>query len=787
MSAADYEAIDDRRYRSDRSDRSHRHRDRRDEPRYVETQEVYTRVPAAPEAPYAVRQTTTDVVRRPVHTDSDLSVEEVARDFPPPGAGAYVQQRTMIRDDRYRGPPVRSRSAERGMAYGAYGGDPRRSYNDLDDRRSRQSALYVEQEVKQESRRRSLSRNEKIIAGVAGAALAVGGKELWDHRQADGRPVTRNPLHTAAIGAAGALVGYEGADLYNQKFAKGGEEKVKTYVAHRGRDGKIAEAYYSSEEDEKPKKISRRKSLVDQALALTGLGAAAKAVGSSRSRRGSDESRDTRARSHGGRSERGKSPEGAAKYQQAAKAALLAGATEAFRVRKEPGGLAGNSKRILTAAISAGGIDAAADRDPDRHSKRHILEAVVGGLAANYAVNGSRKDIEDDDGKSARGSRSRSRSRSKGPGGGSSGGPLAALATAGLGALAAKKLTDRSRSRSKAGSRRRRDSRDSYDSRSPSPRGGDRHKRSKSVTDYARKGLAALGIGGAAGALAHENRDRSRSRGDVEYEETHSRRSHRSDRDRSRSRGPDDGYRSSRHGDSGRDGNFDTRDGVYDDPRYADSRASNVDSRSGGGRSGRARDGRKNKRIAEGKQSESDSDLGSSTDDEKRIKKMKGKQFLTAGLATVATIHAAHSVYQSMEKREARKKAVQDGEMSPEEARKLKAKATLQDAASIGIAALGIKGAISEIKEANEMRHECKEFREKKEERHNKRLERQKKIPRDKDGKNEGRRRSSGSQSQRAPPMGRPYDDYELPRFGDGNPYATTLPPPPVGYYDDRR
>jgi hypothetical protein len=103
---------------------------------------------------------------------------------------------------------------------------------------------------------------------------------------------------------------------------------------------------------------------------------------------------------------------------------------------------------------------------------------------------------------------------------------------------------------------------------------------------------------------------------------------------------------------------------------------------------------------------------------------MKGKQFLTMGLASVATIHAAHNVYQSMEKREARKKAVKEGKMSPEEARKLKSKAVLQDAASIGIAALGIKGAISEIKEANEMRRECKEFREKKELRHQKRLER---------------------------------------------------------------
>lgn len=74
---------------------------------------------------------------------------------------------------------------------------------------------------------------------------------------------------------------------------------------------------------------------------------------------------------------------------------------------------------------------------------------------------------------------------------------------------------------------------------------------------------------------------------------------------------------------------------------------------------------------------------------------MKGKQFLTAGLATVATIHAAHNVYQSMERRRAGHRAVAEGDMTVEEARKEKAKARMRTAASVGIAGLGIKGAIS--------------------------------------------------------------------------------------------
>ncbi|TVY48282.1 hypothetical protein LOCC1_G001427 [Lachnellula occidentalis] len=767
MSTMDpYDRVDDRRHRSHRHSRDDR------EPRYVETEETYVRTPAAPEAPYAVRHT--ELVRRPHREDSDLSIEEVRRDFPPPGS------RSVGRDDRY-GPSVRSRSAERG--YGDYLDDPRRSYHD-DDRRSRKSQTYADQEVVK-PRRRSLSRNQKIIAGVGGAALALAGKELWDRKQADGRPVSRNPLQSAAVGAAGAFAAYEGAEMYAKH---GGKEKIKTYISHKGRDGEVDE-YYSSEE-EKPKTKSRRKSIVEGALGLAGLGAAAKATGGSgRSRRGSGDShRSTRSRSRAGG--RGKSPEGAAKFQQAAKAALLAGATEAFRVRNEPGGWGGaKGKRILTAAIGAGGIDAAADRNPGSHGKRHILEAVVGGLAGNRLINGSRKDVEDDDGRSSRGgrSRSRARSRSKGPGGSGAGAGLAALATAGIGAIAGKKLLDHSRSRSRGDNRsrsrgggRRRGSPDSYDSRSPSPKGGkDRHKRSKSVTDYARKGLAAIGLGEAASESGGRDRDR-----DVDYEET---RVHKSSRRRRRD-GSDDGYepRGSR---GSRDDDYSQRGsgGVYDDPRYADSRSSNLGStRDGGGRrsGGRAKQGGRDRRVAEGKQDASDSDsLGSSSEDEKKIKKMKGKQLLTAGLATVATIHAAHNIYQSIEKRDARHRAVKEGEMTPEEARKLKAKATLQDAASVGIAALGIKGAISEIKEANEMRHECKVLNEEKAERHRKRLERQKKRT---GSSTSGSRRDDDYYDQ--VPSGRRLESGG-PRYTDGNPYSTgRLPAPPVGYDDyDRR
>jgi hypothetical protein len=99
------------------------------------------------------------------------------------------------------------------------------------------------------------------------------------------------------------------------------------------------------------------------------------------------------------------------------------------------------------------------------------------------------------------------------------------------------------------------------------------------------------------------------------------------------------------------------------------------------------------------------SDDSSTTDMENKRKHMKGKELLTAGLATIATIHAAHGVYSSMEAHEKRHKLVAEGEMTPEVARKKQTKAWVQDAAAVGIAALGIKGAFSEWKEMKEHRY----------------------------------------------------------------------------------
>ncbi|KAF7519567.1 hypothetical protein G7054_g13046 [Neopestalotiopsis clavispora] len=673
----------------------------------------------APEPRYEEYSSRTQLVPRPTREDSDLSVEEVRRDFPPPGY-------TGSRDVR------RARSAEPGYYeenyYHSRGGDYRDNRSVRDDPRDQRSrkagSVYYEEEER--TRKRVLNQQEKIIAAVVGGVLAAGAKEVWDRREA-GREhsgdVHRNLAASAALAAGGALAGYQGAEVYNKHAGK--EDKKSTYIMHKGRDGRVAEYY--SDDDEDPRSKKSNKSFLESALSAAGLGGAIKALTGhddrrsegTRSRRGSPDS--TRSRN-----------DTANRMQKAAKASLVAGAAEAFRVSREPGGWQGEKmKRIITAAAGAATIDAA--HNPDHDSKRHLVESVIGGLVGNRLLNGSANNIEED----RRTGRSRSRSRARSDGGGGGTG-LAALATAGLGALGAKKLLDKGRDESRSRSRSRRGgSRDSYYDRDGSPRR--QRSRSRSVVDSARRSLAKIGLGN-----GPDDRD--------DYEGSRASR-------RRRGYSPDDRY----------DDDYDSRG-----PYMRGGRGDDHDERSSRGARRRSRStGRRSSSV-------SSSDLGDSDEDEKRAKKMKGKQLITAGLATVATIHAAHNVYSSMEKRNARHKAVKQGRLDPMEAKKLKSKALLQDAASIGIAAMGIKGAISEMKEAREITHECKEWEEEKQKRHQKRIERLQRGNSD----YYGRSRSDNYNSQAPPRSNRYYDDG--PRYADANPYSATLPAPPIGGYDRR-
>jgi hypothetical protein len=137
--------------------------------------------------------------------------------------------------------------------------------------------------------------------------------------------------------------------------------------------------------------------------------------------------------------------------------------------------------------------------------------------------------------------------------------------------------------------------------------------------------------------------------------------------------------------------------------------------------------------------STSSSDLGSTTDDEKKCKQIARKKWITGGLAAVATVHAASKVYTSIEAHDKRVQQVALGEISPEEAAKKKKQARWQDAAAIAIAALGIKGAISEWSEVQEQQHEHQELLESRQERHKRRMERKRRK-----AKEEAERRRQG-------------------------------------------
>lgn len=183
---------------------------------------------------------------------------------------------------------------------------------------------------------------------------------------------------------------------------------------NRRRASRYDDDYYS-EDDRVDRRRGRRKSKVGEIIEDLGLGGVAAAVmnktrSRSRKRRDSDGERDyySRGGSRGG--SRSRSRETRRKWQQAAKAAVITGVIEAVRSRNEPGGWQGKGTRVATAALGAAGIDGLLDRDPDRKSKRHIVESVIGGLAVNHVASGAREKSEPRGRSRSRPGRSRSRS-----------------------------------------------------------------------------------------------------------------------------------------------------------------------------------------------------------------------------------------------------------------------------------------------------------------------------------------------------------------------------------------
>lgn len=472
-------------------------------------------------------------------------------------------------------------------------------------------------------------------------------------------------------------------------------------------------------------KPSRRKSIVDQVKDFgeaAGLGGVIGAVtGRSRSRprrerddRGYDSDRhgyedrrsryDSRSRSRS-RSKGRKSE----KWEQAAKAAIVAGAVEAFRSRKEPGAWTGaKGQRVATAALGAAGIDGLVNKDSKEHGKRHVAESALGGLVASRLANGSRSRSR---ARGRDGSRSPSRSRSR-----------------------SRSIFGRSRSRGRSASR-----------------DGEHEKGGNGIAKIAGTGAVIA----AGKALYDRVRSKSRSR---------------KERSRSSSR---DSFVPSRKGNRR---SYSRGRGMDDNYSEAPSRA-NPDRRlaaaGGAGAGALATTTGKGGDRDRGSKRDSSTDSESSTDMEERRKKLRGKELITAGLATVATIHAAHGVYSSMVASENRRKQVSEGEITPEEARKRKSKNMLQDAAAVGIAALGIKSAYSEWKEMNEQRHSVKELETRRRKRRKARERREREA---RQNALNGVNGQAMANPYAYPVAAQPYPT----SYADANPYGA-MPPPPMG------
>lgn len=80
------------------------------------------------------------------------------------------------------------------------------------------------------------------------------------------------------------------------------------------------------------------------------------------------------------------------KRNQAIKAALTAGAIEAWRQKDRPGEWMGQKGvRVATAAISAGVIDAGLDKEPGSGTVGRLMKSAIGGLVVDKIANGGRR------------------------------------------------------------------------------------------------------------------------------------------------------------------------------------------------------------------------------------------------------------------------------------------------------------------------------------------------------------------------------------------------------------
>lgn len=174
------------------------------------------------------------------------------------------------------------------------------------------------------------------------------------------------------------------------------------------------------------------------------------------------------------------------------------------------------------------------------------------------------------------------------------------------------------------------------------------------------------------------------------------------------------------HYDDRRDGRNDRRVGAW--------RGRHDDSDSEASLPPRSRVSNTRSKRSSSKSTSDSEDLGSTTEDERRCREANRKKWLASGLAAVATVHAAAGVYNKLEASDKRHRQVLAGELAPEEAKKKRNRGRWQDAASIGVAALGIRSALNEWYEVEEKQEEHKKYLQEREERHRRRMEKQKRA-----------------------------------------------------------
>ena len=73
--------------------------------------------------------------------------------------------------------------------------------------------------------------------------------------------------------------------------------------------------------------------------------------------------------------------------------------------------------------------------------------------------------------------------------------------------------------------------------------------------------------------------------------------------------------------------------------------------------------------------------------------KLRNKKLLYVGLACVTTLAAGNNIYQTTKAHHARRRDVEQGEMSHAEAERLRKKAFMLDVLSVGVAAVGVNNA----------------------------------------------------------------------------------------------